>query len=67
VKVDDLPLKIKYTDEKIPKTLNEKIDILKNKETKSAMIIYDNNITKAARHLGITREGLSKYLKKHSM
>lgn len=67
VKVDDLPLKIKYTDEKIPKTLNEKIDILKIRETRSAMIKYSSNITKAARHLGITREGLSKYLKKHNL
>ncbi len=67
VNVDDLPLKIKYTDEKIPKTLNEKINALKNRETREAMIKYKDNITKAARYLGVTREGLSKYLKKNNL
>jgi len=65
VKVDDLPLKIKSTDEKIPKTLDEKINVLKNREIRTTMIKYNSNITKSAQHLGITREGLSKYLKKH--
>ncbi|MCK4545214.1 sigma 54-interacting transcriptional regulator, partial [candidate division WOR-3 bacterium] len=58
VQVDDLPLKIKYTDEN-PKTLNEKINVLKNREIRISYDEYiNNNITKSAQHLGITREGL---------
>ncbi|MCK4544753.1 sigma 54-interacting transcriptional regulator [candidate division WOR-3 bacterium] len=63
VRIENLPKKIINNDEIIANSLKDKIEILKRKEVEKAIKKY-NNITKAAKHLGMTREWLSKYLKK---
>lgn len=61
---EDLPEKLRICLEKIPMTLSEKIDALKKKEIKKALIKHNNNKTKAAKELGISRKGLSKMIRR---
>ncbi len=64
IRIEDLPEKIREPEEKIPETLQEKIEALKKKEIKKALEKHNGNKTKAAEELGISRRGLTKMLKR---
>jgi len=67
ITAEDLPEKLRVCLGKIPMTLSEKIDALKKKEIKKVLAEYDNNKTKVAEELGVSRKGLLKMMKRLKM
>jgi len=65
--IEDLPEKMRKPEEKIPRTLSEKIEVLKKKEIRKALEKHKGNKTRAAKELGISRWGLIKMLKSLKM
>jgi len=64
VRTKDLPEKVIESEEKIPRTLHEKIEELKSKEIKKTLEKHNGNRTRAAKELGISRVCLIKWIKK---
>ncbi len=64
IKAKDLPEEIINQENKLPKTLIEKIEEIRRKEIEKALKKHNGNRTKAAEELGISRRGLTKMLKR---
>lgn len=64
VKLEDLPEKVREDKNNSPKTLPDKIETLKKREIEKALRKHNDNKTKTAKELGISRRGLYKTIKK---